>query len=818
MKYRELIGEKEVEHFWWDFMKEYFPNCEVHARETGKKTDGLLTDKENKIRTLIEVKEDLELKKSSEQAKVLIQSIFYIKKYEIAGEKLPKTVFVADKNEVFIVHTNALLKYLDYDIDWKKAPSQAYKNFPEMMIDIAEDEKINPFVFTIKEGFNFNAIKNKIVDLNQNVKRLIKVTDENLQQVFEYFVENVLGKNKLGVNEQVNLFIDLLINPDDNYLHPKKKNTIHSKSLGFVKVNEKNFLSFFEHFDGEQYTVREKERMVSIIDRLIEDETRKRQGEFFTPTIWVNEAHKMISEQFGEDWKEKYVVWDCAWGTGNLTRDYKFKELYCSTLHDSDIQTANQMKINPEAVKFQFDFLNDDLELLNDVDKAPGLYKAIKEGKEIIFLINPPYGRSNQSDDNTSKFGTIKKGGGDNKTSSLMKKNKIGGASSQLYTQFLYKIMSLKKYNKNINISVFAKSLYLSGTSFKGFRNVFLEEFNYIDGMLFQASHFDDVSSQWGIDFAIWKNGETQDKINFYHKIKDIDDFNIITIENKNIYNLDNEKSLSKYITYKPSLIEYPKLSSSLVIKDTNYGCGLDKNSFATLISNANNVAKNSQSVYIVNGGVSENVGKYAVNNTTFLDCVSIFMSRKLISGKYANWINDKDEYIAPTEEVLNSPEYKQWNNDAIIYSLFNTSSNQSSMRQVEYKDKLWDIKNEFFWMSKEEMMDLADEHFFDDLYQDARNSEERYVYKLLQETNLSPDAQELLDLSKELIKKSFKMRKFMNDEHPEYHLNTWDAGWYQMKKVLNEYYKEDYKEFVEKYKKLEDRMRPYVYKFGFLK
>ena len=102
--------------------------------------------------------------------------------------------------------------------------------------------------------------------------------------------------------------------------------------------------------------MKEKEELVSIIDRLIEDETRKRNGEFFTPTIWVDEAHSMIGEEFGSDWREKYVVWDCAWGTGNLTRNYKFKKLFCSTLHKSDIDTANQMGINPEAVKFQYDF------------------------------------------------------------------------------------------------------------------------------------------------------------------------------------------------------------------------------------------------------------------------------------------------------------------------------------------------------------------------------------------------------------------------------------------------------------------------------
>ena len=139
-------------------------------------------------------------------------------------------------------------------------------------------------------------------------------------------------------------------------------------------------------------------------------------------------------------------------------------------------------------------------------------------------------------------------------------------------------------------------------------------------------------------------------------------------------------------------------------------------------------------------------------------------------------------------------------------------------MRQVEYKDKLWDIKNEFFWMDKDEMSELANDHNFDELYKDARLSENRYVYNLLKFTPLSPDAKELLEMSKELIRKSFEWRKIMHQSNPEYHLNAWDAGWYQIKKILNEHFKEEYKIFVEKYKKFENRLRPQVYELGFLK
>ena len=167
----------------------------------------------------------------------------------------------------------------------------------------------------------------------------------------------------------------------------------------------------------------------------------------------------------------------------------------------------------------------------------------------------------------------------------------------------------------------------------------------------------------------------------------------------------------------------------------------------------------------------------------------------------------------------VNHPDYPQWNNDSIVYALFNNSSQQSSLRNIQYKEKVWDIQNHFFFMSNAEMSSLADTNAFNELYQDAKRfNSDRYIYTLLNSTNLSDDAKEILEMAKELIRKSFSMRVTYHNEHPEYHLNAWDAGWAQLKPMLKEYFKTDYDAFVVKYKAFEDRMRTGVYTFGFLK
>ena len=163
--------------------------------------------------------------------------------------------------------------------------------------------------------------------------------------------------------------------------------------------------------------------------------------------------------------------------------------------------------------------------------------------------------------------------------------------------------------------------------------------------------------------------------------------------------------------------------------------------------------------------------------------------------------------------------DYEQWNNDAIVYSLFNNSSQQSSLRQIDYKGKKWDIINHFFFMSIKQMKTLAIKYKFPELLDDLEKhgKDERYVYTILQTTTLTEPARAVLKAAKELVRKSMGMRKTYHDENPKYHLNSFDASWAQLKPMLKEHYKEDYDKFIKLYKDFEDYLRPGVYQFGFL-
>ena len=474
------VNEKDVEN--------------IYRQHLSKKIKGLVFTspygcdgygETSKIGVLCEFKYDLDLEDRKNIVSVIVQSIYYIKKFEINGKKLPKTIFVGDKNECFIIHVNKVFKYLSYDYDWSVAPSKAHTNI-DLVSELMSDGDINPYIFNVSD---IDKCIDKMVSLTEGVKRLIPITKHNLTEVFNHFDKKVLGKKvKLTTNEKANLFIQLIINPEDNYLHPKK-NKIVTKSFGDVTITDKDkFKAFFEHFSRKN-TPREKEILTSMVDRLVEDVTRRKQGEFFTPSIWADKAHEYIESVYGENWKEEYVVWDPAWGTGNLTRDYKFKELYVSTLNQSDIDTADQMGYNPEAVKFQYDFLNDDYEKLPE-----GLRKAIDEGSQIIVLMNPPYGTAN---DGVAK-GATKKGLSDTVVGNRMSDDDMGKSRQQLYNQFIYKLVK----DMCVNLCMFTPPLYLSGSSSEKLREMIFKSMKFEKGFLMDSSNFADVKS-WGLSFSV---------------------------------------------------------------------------------------------------------------------------------------------------------------------------------------------------------------------------------------------------------------------------------------------------------------------------
>lgn len=803
---QECKVESDVEEKYKRVISKYFPDAKISSPYY---TDGLL---ENGLKMLMEFKYNFDLTKRLQLVDLLIQLIYYLKDFENHGDELPSIIFGGDFDECFCLHSNDLIPYLNENIDWSIAPSIAPSKNPVLAKKLYNDQNIKPYIFSINnDRFDFKFVVNKIKQLHEGTVQKLRITELNINRFFSYFEDRIIKQKKKYDSETlVSIFLGCLIDSNNNYPHPKKKNLLVTP-IGDVSINGNLFDAFFEHFETN-YSINEKKRLTSICDRLVEDEARRFRGEFFTPTEWVLEAHKMIEEQFGLNWKEEYVVWDPAWGTGNLTRDFKFKELYCSEISDGHLETGKYY--NPEAIKFQYDFLNDDVTPegvlpVNDIKKLPdGLVQALKDNKKIIILMNPPFGKATIIKRKDLGTNTAK-----NAINDLMLKKNLGISSSQLHYQFLYRIMLIKKeFNlTNINICSYNKATFFTSYMYSSFRKMFFPEFKFERGMRFNSGVFSGVSNSWAISFFIFISGKTKNN-KFKFSIKEYNDL-------YDIYNTDevilsySKKNIKRWVSeyLRGKKIEVPVFSNALNIKKATPGSNnrLYEHSIG-LVSIASQ-AGDTHSLHILCGGYVIG-GGISVTEDNYNRSITTFTAQK----SYKNsWKNFEQEFDIPNFIHI---DYKLWNNDCIIYTLFNYGSLQSSLRKITYKDKIWDIKNEWFWMPNSQMLQLANKNGFDELYHDATGDHDRFVFNKIKESSFSKDAADVLNKAIELTIKTFPLREQLHEEHPEWHLHAWDAGWYQIKLILKKYFKDDLKEFNLLYKEFENRMREGVYKFRFLK
>lgn len=294
-----------------------------------------------------------------------------------------------------------------------------------------------------------------------------------------------------------------------------------------------------------------------------------------------------------------------------------------------------------------------------------------------------------------------------------------------------------------------------------------------------------------------------------------LDNFEVKKEGIKFVYNLDDKNSLTKWMRVdKPKLVkEVLPLTNGINLPNKTKGYKGPEFFIGYLHEHSNNVQYNTKGVGMYTSIFSGEHGLYTTENNFDRVCMG-FSARRVVSS---NWINQKDEYCEPSES---NNKFREFKNDSIVYSLYNNSSFQTSLRNIFCNEKNWDIKNQFFWISKEEMTNLANQNNYTELYNDARTDSDRYVYNLLFGEQriydqLSDEAKEVLDTATNLVRMSIEMRRNFADDTN--HLNSWDAGYAQLKLLWKQYFPEQFKEFREKYKVLEDKMRPMVYELGFL-
>lgn len=803
------------------------------------------------VRLLLEAKYDLDLKSRVAACGVLGQVLLYLKRFEAAGDAMPNVLLVGDKDECFVLSTDAVRGFLNLPLDWTVAPS---KGNPELTRALVEGVNILPYVTDVGDQFDFKDLVSRIEVLASGNQVSVRASESNLGAIFVYWRDRVFregkGNQALSPTEQVDVFLRCLFQPDGVYMHPTRRGvlTVPSYPDG-VLVDADQYRAFYAHYE-QGYKPSEIKRFMGMKDRLVEDDARRRQGAFFTPALWVEDAHREVDRVLGPDWRRDCVVWDCAAGTGNLTRDkHDWGCLISSTAERPDVGAMRDHGWGGHHV-FQYDFLNPGAEspffedgvanvVPASVDRA--LREAAKAGKRLVWFMNPPYGTAGDA----GTKGTSKAGIANTAVNEKMKTAKLGAPSQQLYAQFMFQCRKVaQQYGfKDYTVALFSKPTFMSSGSYRPFRDWWYGTHKYEGGFLFQASHFADVSSAWGVSFTVWNaGGKTDPRATQPIRLCDERNFAVVTDGTKQVYNADGREA-SEWVrapTKGSTVIDTPQMSSGLITKNEGRGKSVTGGVFY-MMSNSNNLMGSGQLTFMTSLPGTRDA-PVPVLPSNWRRAVALYGARKLVEG---NWINDKDEYLAPDEGKTG---YDQWVNDCHVYALLHTSNNCTAMREVQYKGKSWRIKNNWFWRTRKDALDALDTHKTTALYRDCEREPvkqpevnpitgedetqpwertgDAYMAHLIASGTLalSPDAQRVLDLLDALWVKSLPLRegyyagRSVNDKEPDLHLTAWDAGVYQLKRLWRDLFPTEWAELKAAHKALASRLEAGVYDYGFLR
>lgn len=409
---------------------------------------------------LFEFKWDKNFEKITERAKILAQALYYIREIKlgtniISNKTIPPHIVLIDRNEAIIEETVTWRRLYDSDTyDWDRSPSSPD---PQLVTDIARDDAIvMAHIYELTDSEDFRAFTERLdniykaqltLDVDNTIDKKL-ITEDNFESVYLYWKTQIFGE-RISRTRFGRLFVadiqgKATLNSESGDLFFNLENG-KSELINIVPSNYHYFWSLYARVK----TISTINGIVAKVDRLSEENLRRREGEFYTPVAFAHLGLHYLAEVLGPDWHREYKIWDMAAGTGNLERHIpaeSYHNLYLSTLHTEEVDYLS--RIFPGAHTFQYDYLNDDVDLVfadptqttmsQEKWKLPQSLRddlANPDNKWIV-LINPPFATSQEAGANS----TSKEGVSDTKVRKYMHDLDLGEVSRELFSQFIYRI------------------------------------------------------------------------------------------------------------------------------------------------------------------------------------------------------------------------------------------------------------------------------------------------------------------------------------------------------------------------------------------
>ncbi len=746
--------------------------------------------------------------------KMFTQLLHYVQDARTKGEEVPPLLAVIDSEKAAIMQTHDALTLLDdkkKPIPWGKSASNVTPealeivsahigtHFVKYNIATQEDE----FITAVKEAIKTGGIIRT------------QITPDNLRQVFDNWCE-LIGSEIANVEKEdyaLLFFADIMHDGKTKTHENLPAKLLHEGDAPVFSLNGTlyelgnqdgyhQFWTLYHKPPNAEY----RDYLLARRDSLIPLDTRCFKGAFYTPLIVVEKAYDKLTETLGKGWQKNYIVWDMCCGVGNLeTKHGNHKNLFMSTLDKADIDVMKATKTCPAAHRFQYDYLNDDITedgaidytLTNKVPKE--LQQAIKDGKKILVLINPPYAEATNFENIATGLEAENKQGVAKTKFAATSMTDYGKASNELFTQFLARIA---QEMPKATIAMFSTMKYVNAPNFEKFRQNW--QAKYLGGFVVHNKAFDGLTGKFPIGFLIWQTNQNAVKKTPITEITvDVLDKNASLIGEKLFYNLPNNLFLNVWLS-RPKANKDPVLplknAISPVVTVPRVKTWSD-NAIAYMYCGVNDLQHAEQQTVIYSSVYGGGNGFYITPDNLWQAAI-IFSVRRLIAP---TWLNDRDQFLQPTASL--SDEFK---NDCVIWMLFNRCQRTASANGLEWNGKTWSIVNHFIPFNQTDVG--AAEPFESD-----------FMAKYLKGTKQSAEAKAVLNAGKVLWSAYFaKKDKLKTSTKDDYKLNRLDVGWYQIRNALKSFDDStnavSFADFNEAYKALSEKLQPQVYELGFLR
>lgn len=757
---------------------------------------------------LFEFKFDENFKNIQVLAKCFAQTLYYIRRLKYGRDirKPSENICVVSKNFAAIIQTQ---KFADFykskaeNFDWDLAPSSPCKKLVAALADNYFFKHLHVFDFSLPEDLkNFIDIINKSFSAQILLFDDKKIIDEyNFYEIFTFW-QKLFGDDVENGKKSSEYFITDIekgksfVNGNQIFFR-MNDGFIVEKNLNVAEYN--NFWSIYEKISNPREIIAIRQKM----DRMTEIDLRRRTGEFFTPINFAEKAVDYLRRTVKFD--KNFRIWDMAAGTGNLEFALPaewLKFTYISTLLDDDANYCK--KIFPDATVFQYDYLNDDIEFFFEKNiplwvKRKMPQKLVDDLKnpaiKWIIFINPPYAMPTPF--HRDQIGNNKEGISLTKIQDLMKKDNLGEASRELYTQFLYR-MILDFSNRQTYIGIFSTLKYVKSEQVSIFRDKIFQ-YKFERGFIFSSKNFQGCRGKFPVGFLIWNLAENISIEN--QKISlDVYNENVEKFATKTIHTEDRKDFLNKWVK-RPTLKKIlPPIKSgfNIAYENKNPRNRVAENFLASFLCSSNDFSNAHFTAFFSGPTVSH--GGYSITPENFEKSMVIHAVRRIPK---ATWLNDRDQFMQPTAELT-----REFICDAVIWSLFAPSNQTVSLRNVEYEGEIYQMPNNLFPFLLEEIRDweISDADIKLKIFM---AKDDRFAAKWIQKNyaDISDESRAVLREGRKIYKIFYEGLTNLNLK--KYKIEDWDVGWYQVRMSLGA---------TINLNELSKKLLPQIYELGFLR